>query len=1124
MKKVICGPFRSGHRARWAAEFRELIQAGRAQTCLYLVPTRGLAGVVREQVLTGLQGVAGEQILTLFEVVEEVLRRGGKSYVRLDALSTERLVAKVLRTLGREGLTWNGTSLEELAHSPGVVAAFQRHIGELTRARINPAKLLEMVRGTADERSIEVLVHVLESYRRELHSGELPLLDTEETYLEAARLLREKGLDGLFPGVERLYIDSFVDFLPHQMEVLLPLLQAERVQVFVPYQTERWRWMESAAGLMEGTLAQFLANGLQIHLADAEDEDKPDIPEDLLHLQTRLFAPHPEPLAETPSLRTFRARTAEKEWLWVAKQIKQLHRHGVPLRDIAILTPQELEHGGLLHRVFGREGIPVSQHVTLPADRVPWLRDLLTLYTLDDAIWHRDTLEELAGADALLGDHPLRGKQTVPQQLSRQLGVIKGQTLWKKRIEEHLAFDFPESMSPKKSSPNRNPEELEANSEHADLRALYAFLNLLSAKTANLPRTGDGAAHAVAMRGLLPEASTFQHALVRRYRENNGYLIQDLQRDLQARESLEKVLDALEGMDALLNETSSYTRTEFAQLVSNYLNAEEITLERGKPGGVALLNPSAARGLTFEHVFFVGLNEGQWPLVPSASWLLREALREELTDRATLLSPQVQIDQQRLFFLMGLHTATKGVWFSYVSASKQDLPSRFLSQLFEICPNLLEESDEYLGGSALYPTSPGQISNLAEARDWLAAHLRKKTKWHEAALPAPETAAVQQGTDAITAQDALAAEALLQIEPEFWRQIAGQVEGEQARATTVGESRFDGLLQADAIRAELADRYSTERVYSVSQFNRYGECGYKFFLSRVLNLDSTQEEEAELSALEKGNLYHRVLHRLYDQLREVDRVTTELIDSMRAQIETLFQEEWSRAQENRYTEVGLRQQLERDRLLRRLHDWFDGEAEAWKAQGLALVPRYLEWVFGMNSTSDHDPRSQREPITVGDLKLRGQIDRIDATRDGKFMVVDYKAKNTKPMPRAIQNGIDFQLPVYVRAVEQALYPEGEAVGAAYYSIEKVDRSTSALVKAPYLEALGMGKKRTKFDDEAWNELLATSEATMHDYRQRMADGRYPVLPSDESHCSFCDFRKVCRHHALRTLQRGAESE
>ncbi|PWK13175.1 PD-(D/E)XK nuclease family protein [Tumebacillus permanentifrigoris] len=1106
MREVICGPFHSGHRDEWAAEFRTLVEGGRAQTCLYVVPTRGLAGVVRDRVLDGLPGMAGEQILTLFEVVEEVLRRSGKSYVRLDALATERLVAKVLRSLGRAGVMWNGESLEHWAHSPGVVSAFQRHIGELKRSRVNPTDILTMVRGTADEATVSVLAQVYTEYQQALHSGEIPLLDTEETYLEAGRVLRQQGVAQIFPGVEQVFFDYFVDFQPHQMDVVIPLLHAERVQVFLPYDPERWAWMESAAGLMQESMKAFRANGLQIRYED--EVVAVNIPADLQQVQSRLFAPHPQALEKTPSLHAFRARTAEKEWLWVAKQIKRLHQNGVALRDIAILTPEEVEHGGLIHRVLTRVGVPVQQNVSLRADRVPWLRDLLTLYTLDDAAWHRDTLEVLAGADALLGDHPLRGKQTVPQRVSRQIGVVKGLSLWQKRLAEHIGWDQKAKLMSSLADGKGEHAAPDALEEDADeLRTFAAFVDLLAAKVALLPRTTDGGTHATAMRALLPEQGDFQRALVGRYRKGDGYSLEDLQRDLRARESLEKVLDALEHMDALLDETSSYSRAEFVEVLSNYLHAEQIVLERGKPGGVALLNPSAARGLTFRHVFFVGLNEGKWPLVPSTSWLLRDALREELTDRVSLLAPQVQIDQQRLFLLMGLHTATAGVWFSTVSASKQDLPSRFLSQLCEICPTMEIETDDYLGGSALYPQSPLEISNTVEARDWLAALHRRVD---------------------ISPEDIVAAQALTTLEPEFWRQVYAQSEGEQARAASVGASRFDGLLEAAEIRAELADRYSTERIYSVSQFNRYGECGYKFFLSRVLNLDSTREEDAELSAMEKGNLYHRVLHRLYDQLREADRVTPEFIETMRAQIPAIFEEEWALAQTQRYTEVGLRQQLEKDRLLRRLHDWFEGEADAWQKQGLALVPRYLEWVFGMTTSGDHDPNSRLEPITIGDLKLRGQIDRIDATRDGQFMVVDYKAKNTKPMPRAIQNGTDFQLPVYMRAVEQALFPKGEAVGAAYYSIEKVDRSTSALVKAQHLDSLGMGKKKTKFDESAWNELLAQSEAKMHDYRQRMADGSYPVLPSDDSHCTFCEYRRVCRHQALRTLQadsaKGGASE
>ena len=1058
VREVICGPFHSGHRAEWARVFQEQVRAGKAHACLYLVPTRGMGSVVRRLVLDGIDGVAGEQVLTLFEVVEDILRRSERSYICLDALGAERLVAKVM---GRLPGQWKGKPLGEWALAPGVVAAFRQHIGELKRAKVDPRALLPHVAGTADEETVRVLADVHDAYQQELRAGEVQLLDTEETYLEAERLLQEKGLQGLFPGVEHVFIDYFTDFQPHQMAVVLPLLQAERVQVYLPYQVERWGWMESLSELMEKTISTFGLHGLKRN--DSIEEAVPEgLADDIRQLQARLFAPHPDVLEAAPNVQVFQARTQEKEWLWVSKRIKELHADGVALSDIAILTNRELSAGSTAHRVLKREGVPVQQAVTLTAEGVPWVRDLLALYTVEDEAWHRDVIQQLASAEWLLGNHPLSGKETVPVRVAKQYGIVKGLDAWKTRLAEVLRKEMPEE-------------------ERADLEALVAWIAWIESKVREIKYVAKGPEHVQALRALLPD-DTMYSRLVTHFRAGKGYTVDYLQRDLRARDALMNVLRALENMEALLGEDSTCTRTEFVQLLWNHLQAEEITIERGKRAGVAFLNPSAARGLSFAHVFLVGLNEGEWPSLPSTPWLLREGLREELAGNTSLLAPQVQSDQEKLFFLMGLHTARQGVWASHVSGSKQDLPSRFLDALYELCPALEpEESDEYLGGSALFPTDARDISNEREALDFVASQL---------------------------ANGVLSAESLLLVEPEEWRHVLAQAESERDRS-----GRFDGVLEDPAIHERLAARYSEEAVYSVSLFNRYGECGYKFFLSRVLTLESEQEEEEELSALEKGNLYHRVLYRLYSQLTGKEAITTEEIECLRGQLEPIFEEEWKAAQSQRRTEIGLRQTLEKERLLRRLRDWFAGEAEAWQTQGLKLVPRHLEWSFGMGG---------EEPIQVGALKFRGQIDRIDATGDGRFFLVDYKSKGTKAIPKDIERGLDFQMPVYLRALETTLFAKGSAVGAAYYSIERVDRKTSALVKEEYLDALDMGKKRTKFDGESWEQLLDGAERTLEQYRVQMTQGEFRVLPKDRDKCQYCEYRRICRFDALRALSQESQ--
>jgi ATP-dependent helicase/nuclease subunit B len=1131
VREVICGPFHSGHRALWAESMREKVRAGEGQECLYLVPTRGLAGVVRQKIYEGLPGGVGEHVLTLFEVVEDILARSGRTYVRLEALTAERLVAKAMRHLDLE---WNGEALAAWSHSPGVVAAFRRHIGELKRAMIGPERMTELaaeVQGTVHEETMCVMAAVYAAYQQELQAGDALRLDTEETYLEAARVLCERGLDGVFPGVRHVFVDSFTDFQPYQMNVVLPLLDAEEVRVYLPYQMRRWEWMESLADGMRETVEQLVRAGLKVVRYEGADLAKAGVEArvweasdgavglvaapvanagegagavdatasdavadwtawDLRALQERLFAPHPAVLEAAPNVKVFAARTVEKEWLWVAKRIKELHGQGVALSEMAILTHRELQFGQTAHRVLQREGVPVEAKVALTADAVPWVRDLLTLYTLDDADWHRDVLQQLAGAESLFGEHPLAGRETVVLEAGRRFGLVRGRWMWQSRLQRVL--DGVDAAEP----------------EGEDLLALSGFLSFLYEKVRDLPAEGRGQEHVQAMRGLLPDGA-FYHRAVERFRAEGGYGYEHLQRDLQARESVERVLAALEETAPLLGEEETYTRTEFVQLLRRHLEGAEIVVEPGRRGGVAFMTPSAARGLSFRHVFFVGLNEGEWPMPPNAPWLLRESLREELAGRMPLLSPQVQVEQQKMFFLMGWHTATEGVWLSHVSASKQDLPSRFLDEVYGICPALADEaeSDEYLGGSALYPDDMRAISNVQEARDWLAARM----------------AGVLGGEGEW--DSVLAAEALLLVEGTglpFWQQVLSQAEGEWARAVSPAGNRYDGVLEDAQIREELAERFSVDQVYSVSQFNRYGECGYKYFLSRVLKLDAEQEEEKELSALEKGNLYHRVLQRLYRGLADEVKMSETAMAGLQASLESIFAEEWGKVQGRRVTEVGLRQELERERMLRRMRDWLKAETEAWRTQGIPLVPRYLEWVFGMNSGDSHDPQSQAEPVTVGGLKFRGQIDRIDVTENGEFfLVVDYKTKGTKTVPKAIVDGVDFQLPVYLRAVEQALFDgKATAVGAAYYSIEKADRTTSALVKAEFLEPMGMGRKRTKLDGEAWADLMERSEERLGEYRHRMTEGVFPVLPSDKALCEHCDYRHVCRFDKVRALSLG----
>ena len=58
-----------------------------------------------------------------------------------------------------------------------------------------------------------------------------------------------------------------------------------------------------------------------------------------------------------------------------------------------------------------------------------------------------------------------------------------------------------------------------------------------------------------------------------------------------------------------------------------------------------------------------------------------------------------------------------------------------------------------------------------------------------------------------------------------------------------------------------------EWTYSVSQLETYGECPFRYFSDRVLNLNPTEEEETGLTSMEKGSLAHEILFEFYDRRR-----------------------------------------------------------------------------------------------------------------------------------------------------------------------------------------------------------------------------------------------------------------
>ena len=104
-----------------------------------------------------------------------------------------------------------------------------------------------------------------------------------------------------------------------------------------------------------------------------------------------------------------------------------------------------------------------------------------------------------------------------------------------------------------------------------------------------------------------------------------------------------------------------------------------------------------------------------------------------------------------------------------------------------------------------------------------------------------------------------------------------------------------------------------------------------------------------------------------------------------------------------------------------------------------FTPRYFEEQFGMGR-----PSLVLE-TSIGEIRLRGYIDRLDVGPDGRLRVVDYKASGAAITAEHLSQGRRLQLPLYALAARQAL-GLGEIWGGFYWHIQRAEASSLKLEK------------------------------------------------------------------------------
>lgn len=509
----------------------------------------------------------------------------------------------------------------------------------------------------------------------------------------------------------------------------------------------------------------------------------------------------------------------------------------------------------------------------------------------------------------------------------------------------------------------------------------------------------------------------------------------------------------------------------FADIQSGVKNARPVQRNPIRSGRVLVTTVTEARGLPHEHIFIPGLSEGIFPAEIPEDPIYLDSERQRLNEKGVFLETQAErADDDGIFYEL-ISQARQSLTLSrpHVRDGKHWVESHLWRMTRAVFSNL---EVEYIGIGQVVP--PENVASLDEAVIALADGLSNEKRKGEI------TSLYQW---------------LIQAHGDYWQAIEQGYRTEFRRLSNNPHDDYTGqLLNPDLIEI-IADRLDDKHTWSATRLNAYGQCAYRFFAGYLLNLKELSSPQEGMDALQMGSLNHDILEKTYRIIKEEGfyinpENADEALDILTEEAERIFKD----APENYKFRPSALWDEEQQVILRRLQRMvaldFSDESPFMKF-GTDRRPYALEMKFGFDD-------EVRIPINGGSIKVRGKIDRIDLI-DGKLVIVDYKTGSSGISSKKIEEGVNFQMMIYLLALEQKLKhgQHFDIAGGFFW----------------HIRSQGISGKMSFDDLITDDEIIQAGQTHIADYLEKMQSGNFTVQPTQAANnrcTSYCEFYQLCR--------------
>ncbi len=488
-------------------------------------------------------------------------------------------------------------------------------------------------------------------------------------------------------------------------------------------------------------------------------------------------------------------------------------------------------------------------------------------------------------------------------------------------------------------------------------------------------------------------------------------------------------------------------------------------------GRVRIMSPYRARAARARALFCAGLQEGVFPSAAPPDPLLSQERRAELGNPD--LRRADQADEERYLFHACVSRPTERLYLSWQSCDED--------------------------GAAL-----ARSPFVDEVLDLVAADAESAERLIRAR--GPERAVIDAGeatTPRLLAR-ALARDARPGQRPETIARLGV----DPADATRTLEL-FAGLPDPEAKPGPLRSPHVVEplgerRTFSANSLEGWVQCSYKWFVDHEL---SPQVLDPAADPLWLGGVVHAALERLYADPPGDDSIPRPA-DLAR----------WQR----RFGELldeGVGDLAALTRARRALVERARAQVEAFLADESAIETEFrparelLELGFGELDHEPEDAPPSRPSLELGEIELRGRIDRIDLAPDGRSAIVrDYKTGKAVASADKFSDLGTLQIQLYMLVARRVLGLE--PVAGLYQPLgapAPKDRRARGVADRDDERLAGLGLVGTdRKPPEELEALLASAEESALGAATRMRAGDIDRDPLNGECPSYCTYQPICR--------------